>query len=52
MTNTSAKLSVEKKKKFTPKLDNYKTSLQYEGLTLSTKDENRSITELKQKYAR
>jgi hypothetical protein len=52
MANKSAKLSVANKKKFTPKLDNYKTSLKYEGLTLDAKDEHRSITELKQKYAR
>ncbi len=52
MTDTAAKLSKENKKKFTPKLENYKTSLTYEGLTLSKKDEHHSITELKRKYAR
>ena len=41
-----------RKEKFTPNLENYKTSLSYEGLSLKAKGKPRSISELKRKYAR
>ncbi|MCL0017395.1 hypothetical protein MKT19_020110, partial [Providencia rettgeri] len=40
------------KKKFVTSLDNYKTSLSYEGLSLKNKEKKLSIPELKYKYAR
>jgi hypothetical protein len=51
MTNTiSSTATAEKRKaKFTPKMENFRTSLMYEGLTLKN---NQSIAALKRKYAR
>lgn len=40
------------KEKFVTSLDNYKTSLSYEGLSLKNKGKKLSISELKRKYAR
>ncbi|MCL0013414.1 hypothetical protein MKU80_020585, partial [Providencia rettgeri] len=40
------------KEKFVTSLDNYKTSLSYEGLSLKNKEKKLSIPELKRKYAR
>ena len=52
MTSSATAKPAPEKAKFTPKMDNYKTSLGYEGLTLKPADENLSIEELKRKYAR
>lgn len=54
MTNTvSSTATAEKRKaKFTPKMENFRTSLMYEGLTLKNIGENQSIAALKRKYAR
>ena len=48
MPNT---ISTASKEKFTPKMENFKTSLMYEGLSLK-RDRKQSIAELKRKYAR
>ncbi|MEX5760552.1 hypothetical protein [Providencia hangzhouensis] len=40
------------KEKFVTSLDNYKTSLSYEGLSLKNKEKKLSIPELKRKYTR
>ncbi|MFT6529017.1 MAG: hypothetical protein ACJAZB_000655 [Psychrosphaera sp.] len=52
MANTISENSNEHKAKFTPKMDNFKVSLSYEGLSLKKSSEGKSITELKRKYAR
>ncbi|QSX34172.1 hypothetical protein JYB87_02685 [Shewanella avicenniae] len=52
MTSTAMARKAENKPKFKPKMENYKTSLGYEGLALKNTDENLSIEELKRKYAR
>ncbi len=44
--------STPRKTKFTPNVENFKTSLSYEGLTLKEKSKTQSIAELKRKYAR
>ncbi|WP_197414310.1 hypothetical protein [Lacimicrobium alkaliphilum] len=44
--------SAKTKARFTPKMDNFRTSLMYEGLTLKKNPENQSIADLKRKYAR
>jgi len=38
--------------KFVPKMKNFETSLNYEGLFVKNENENKSIVELRQKYAR
>jgi hypothetical protein len=38
--------------KYQPKLDNYLTSLQYEGVTLKKNHKPKSIDELKRQYAK
>ncbi|WP_187327376.1 hypothetical protein [Shewanella mangrovi] len=52
MTSNAMAKTPQDKPKFTPKMENYKTSLTYEGLALKKADENLSIAELKRKYAR
>ncbi|MEJ6496842.1 hypothetical protein [Pseudoalteromonas lipolytica] len=52
MTTKTAKTSNQQKTKFLPDMDNFKVSLSYEGLTLKTNSEGKSIAELKRKYAR
>ena len=42
----------ERKVKFTPRMDNFKVSLSYEGLSLKKSSEGKSIADLKRKYAR
>ena len=42
----------ESKTRFTPNLENFKTSLSYEGLVFKEKSKTHSIAELKRKYAR
>ncbi len=38
--------------KFIPKMKNFETSLQYEGLFVKNENKNKSVAELRQKYAR
>ncbi|MFT6992805.1 MAG: hypothetical protein ACJASL_004806 [Paraglaciecola sp.] len=52
MTNTVATTSTQKKPRFTPKMENFKIRLMYEGLSLKEEKQNQSIEQLKQKYAR
>jgi hypothetical protein len=52
MSNPSSDSTAQKKKTFSPKPENYKVSLKYEGMSLKEECENRSIAELKRKYAR
>ena len=52
MATTISKTSGRQKLKFTPKMENFKVSLSYEGLSLKTSSEGKSIAELKRKYAR
>jgi hypothetical protein len=52
MATTISKSSNKRKLKFTPKMDNFKVSLSYEGLSLKKSSEGKSIAELKRKYAR
>ena len=39
-------------RKFVPKIKNFETSLNYEGLFVKNDNKNKSIVELRQKYAR
>ncbi len=48
----SVSTTLSRKEKFTPKIENYKISLSYEGLKLKNKEKTGSISELKRKYAR
>lgn len=52
MSNPSSDSTAQKKKIFSPKPENYKVSLKYEGMLLKEANEHRSIVELKRKYAR
>ncbi|WP_016958479.1 hypothetical protein [Enterovibrio norvegicus] len=52
MTKTCSKAPSENQTQFKPKIENFKTSLAYEGLSLNKTNKNRSIEELKQAYAR
>lgn len=52
MTNSVATNSSKRKACFTPKMDNFKTSLKYEGLVLKKSSEGQTIADLKRKYAR
>lgn len=52
MATTVSKTSNDRKAKFTPKMDNFKVSLSYEGLSLKKGSEGKSIADLKRKYAR
>lgn len=52
MTQYATPASVPDKTTFTPKMENFKTSLMYEGLALKSDSDNRSIEELKRDYAR
>lgn len=52
MTDSVTTNSAKTKARFTPKMDNFRTSLMYEGLTLKKNSENQSIADLKRKYAR
>ena len=47
-------LASEKKlnDEFVPKVENFETSLKYEGLGIKKENKNKSIRELQQKYAR
>jgi hypothetical protein len=51
MTTSVQKLP-NKEARFTPNMDNYRTSLAYEGLALKKNSEHKSIADLKRKYAR
>lgn len=44
--------STQRKSKFTPNLENFKTSLSYEGLSLKQKAKAQTIADLKRKYER
>jgi hypothetical protein len=44
--------SLDHEARFTPNLDNYRTSLAYEGLELKKNTEHKSIADLKRQYAR
>jgi hypothetical protein len=48
----SAIKSPDKEARFIPNLQNFRTSLAYEGLELKKNAENKSIADLKRKYAR
>jgi hypothetical protein len=52
MTPATTAASNNQKAKFTPKMDNFKVSLSYEGISLKKSSEGKSIDELKRKYAR
>jgi len=52
MINTVATTSTHKKPRFTSKMENFKTSLMCEGLSLKEEKQNQYIEQLKQKYAR
>ena len=42
----------EKPVKFMPKTQNYQTSLQYEGMVLKKENTDKTIQQLRRKYAR
>ena len=50
MKNSTAQ--VKKKGSFVPKMDNFKTSLMYEGLKLKDSVDGQTVASLKRKYAR
>ena len=52
VTKVEFKASDQKKQKFKPKMSNFIISLGYEGLSIKDIDKQKSITELKAKYAR
>lgn len=52
MAPTITTSSNNKKSKFTPKMENFKVSLSYEGLSLKRSSGGQSVDELKRKYAR
>jgi hypothetical protein len=53
MSNPSSDATPTRTKKtFAPKPENFKVSLKYEGMSLKEESENRTIAELKRKYAR
>ena len=52
MATKTFKTSNQQKTKFMPDMDNFKVSLSYEGITLKTSNEGKSIAELKRKYVR
>ncbi|RVU37039.1 hypothetical protein EOE67_12065 [Rheinheimera riviphila] len=47
----SPRKSLNDEPRFTPNMDNYRTSLAYEGLALKKNTEPKSIADLKRKYA-
>lgn len=49
---TSATKDPNKQQRFTPNIQNYRTSLGYEGIELKKNSEQKSIADLKRKYAR
>ena len=49
---TSTTKDPNKPQRFTPNLQNYRTSLGYEGLELKKSSEQQTIADLKRKYAR
>ena len=51
MTTTTPKTPM-KNGWFTPNMQNYRTSLAYEGLELKKSSEHKSIADLKRQYAR
>ncbi|MBC3766143.1 hypothetical protein [Neptunicella marina] len=51
MANTNA-LEKNKQIRFVPKMENYYTSLTYEGMTPPSKNKVQSVDDLKRKYAR
>lgn len=51
MTKKSSKTKAKSRVRFTPNMDNFKTSLAYEGMNLSNGAGKNSIAELKLKYA-
>ncbi|SJZ80437.1 Uncharacterised protein [Vibrio cincinnatiensis] len=52
MIKTTTSSAIPNRPAFTPKMDNFKVSLSYEGLSLKPGCEQRSIEELKRDYAR
>ena len=44
--------SLDHEARFIPNMDNYRISLAYEGLELKKNSEQKSIADLKRKYAR
>jgi hypothetical protein len=50
--NTSATKDPNKQPRFTPNMQNYRTSLGYEGIELKKSSEQQTIADLKRKYAR
>ncbi|MDF2176875.1 hypothetical protein P2G88_01240 [Aliiglaciecola sp. CAU 1673] len=52
MAHPAAKTPKKDGAKFIPKMENYETSLAYEGMALKQEDRNKSIAELRRKYAR
>lgn len=46
------KNSPDKQERFVPNIENFKTSLGYEGLKMKVASEKQSIASLKRKYAR
>ena len=52
MTKQATSTKPKKQGRFVPDMDNFKTSLAYEGMTLKQGWEPKNITELKRKYAR
>ncbi len=46
------KNSPDKQERFVPNIENFKTSLGYEGLKMKESSEKQSIASLKRKYAR
>ena len=52
MSQTSSSQENQYQGSFKPKMDNFETSLNYEGLTYKKSSKSTSIQELKRKYAR
>lgn len=52
MANTVSKKKIQNTKIFIPKMSNFEISSRYEGLTLKKENLDKSISELKLKYAR
>lgn len=46
------KVSSDKQERFVPNIENFKTSLRYEGLQMKESSEQQTIASLKRKYAR
>lgn len=46
------KTSSDKQERFVPNIENFKTSLRYEGLKMKDSTEQQTVASLKRKYAR